>query len=182
MTDTLTKVSFLNGDRISLREVQTSDVTDAYYQWMNSPEINRYLESRFYPHSKEDLRAFVSHIADDKNHVFLAMIHKYSHQHIGNIKLGPINWIHRHANIGLLIGEKDFWGQGLATEAIQLVVQYAFDTLNLHKLMAGCYADNSGSARAFQKAGFEIEGVRKSHFYHEGSFSDEILLGLVQTP
>ncbi|MDC4205803.1 MAG: GNAT family protein [Candidatus Manganitrophus sp.] len=94
--------------------------------------------------------------------------------------MGPIQWIHRLADIGLLIGEKDCWGKGYATEAIQLVSDYAFNVLNLHKVAAGCYGPNEGSARAFQKAGFVVEGVRKEQFYTNGSYVDDILLGLIR--
>lgn len=174
------KMGFLNGERIYLREVRPSDANEAYYNWMNNPEINRYLESRFYPHSIENLTDFIIKTHNDPNTVFLAIIHKEKNQHIGNIKLGPINWIHRHAHIGILIGERNFWGQGLATETIKLMVQYAFGTLNLHKLLAGCDSNNPGSARAFEKAGFFIEGVRKAHFYNAGHYIDELLLAQIK--
>src|SRR5262249_39270580 len=117
----------------------------------------------------------------DRDNVFLAIILKEGDRHIGNIKLGPIQWIHRFADIGLLIGEKDCWGRGYATEAIRLVTDYAFCELNLHKLAAGCYDLNQGSIKAFQKVGFIVEGVRKQRFYYRKSYIDEILLGLVNT-
>src|SRR5205814_2669717 len=104
-------------------------------------------------------------------------VRKDNDQHIGNIKLGPIHWIHRYAEIGLLIGEKSCWGQGYASEAIRLVTTYAFERLNLHKVTAGCYATNVGSVRAFEKAGFVREGVRPRHCFCEGTYVDLILLG-----
>ncbi|MGE3540907.1 MAG: GNAT family N-acetyltransferase [Candidatus Tectimicrobiota bacterium] len=170
---------FLQSARLYLREVRPSDVTDTYYRWMNDPEVTRYLESRFTPYAREGLREYVLGKLGDRDNVFLAIILHEGERHIGNIKLGPIHWIHRYADIGLLIGEKDCWGQGYATEAIQLVVEYAFNTLNLHKLTAGCYALNAGSLHAFRKVGFLVEGTRLQHFYYDGSYIDEILLGLV---
>ena len=100
-------------------------------------------------------------------------------KHIGNIKLGPINWIYRIADIGVLIGEKDCWGEGYATEAIALIKEYAFNVLGLHKLTAGSIGLNEGSVKAFQKNNFKIEGVRKKHAFINGSYVDAILLGLV---
>lgn len=98
--------------------------------------------------------------------------------HIGNIKLGPINWYHRNADVSLFIGEKYLWGQGYAREAIQLVTDFAFQTLNLNKLKAGCYAENLGSAKAFEKCGYEREGLLKGHIIDRGQEIDIILLGL----
>lgn len=173
-------VSFIQGDRLYLREVRPSDVNSTYYRWMNDLEVTRYLESRFYPNSMEGLQKYVAEKLGDPNNVFLAILLKEGDRHIGNIKLGPINWIHRFADVGLLVGEKDCWGKGYATEAIRLMVDYAFGTLNLHRLTAGCYENNMGSARAFLKAGFSQDGIRKSHFYSEGRYVDDILLGIVR--
>ena len=156
---------FIEGERIYLREVRPTDVNENYYRWMNDPEVTQHLESRFYPNSMESLGDYVAGKLRDRDNVFLAIVLKEGDRHIGNIKLGPINWIHRLADVGILIGEKDYWGKGYATEAIGLVVDYAFGTLNLHKLIAGCYDLNQGSVRAFQKAGFVVESLRKQHYY-----------------
>lgn len=170
---------YLEGERIYLREVRPSDVNENYYRWMNDPEIIRYLESRFYPSALESLHEYVVGKVGDRENVFFAIVLKDSDQHIGNIKLGPVNWIHRVADIGLMIGEKKAWGKGYATEAISLVTRYGFERLNLRKLTASCYDDNQGSARAFQKVGFFLEGARKQQCFSEGKYVDVILLGIL---
>lgn len=171
----------LEGERIYLRSVCLNDVNETYCGWMNDPGVNQYLESRFYPHTVKSLKKYVKSKQSDRNNVFLAIILKDGNRHIGNIKLGPIDDIHRFADIGIIIGEKDCWGKGYATEAIQLMVKYAFGKLNLHKVTAGCYAPNKGSLKAFKKAKFLQEGVRKSHCFYKGKFVDDVLLGLVCT-
>ncbi len=172
---------FLDGDLIYLREIRTSDADGNYFRWMNDTEITRYLESRFSSHSVEDLDNYISKLQGDKDNVFLAIITKSSDQHIGNIKLGPINWNHGRAEIGLVVGDKSYWGKGVGTEAIRLVTNYAFNDLNLHKLTAGCYSVNIGSGRAFEKAGFVQEGCRKDHCHLDDKYIDLILFGLVRT-
>jgi len=170
---------FLQGQRIYLREVRDSDVKETYYRWMNDPEIIQYLECRFAPNSMGSLVEYVKGFQGNKDNIFLAIVLKENHTHIGNIKMGPINWVHRFADIGVMIGEKDSWGKGYASEAISLLSEHAFRTLNLHKLTAGCYEPNQGSLKAFQKAGFEIEGVRKQHCFSNGNYVDAILLGKI---
>ena len=170
---------FLEGERIILREVRLSDVNANYHRWMNDPEVIRYLECRFSANSMDAIKDFVHRMLNDRDNIFLAIILKDGDRHIGNIKIGSINRIHRLADIGLLIGEKDCWGKGYATEALRLVTNYAFNTLNLHKLIAGCYAGNKGSEKAFKKAGFVVEGIRKKHHYCDGIYVDSIILGLL---
>jgi [ribosomal protein S5]-alanine N-acetyltransferase len=170
---------FIEGERIYLREVRPADVNEEYYKWMNDSDVTKHLESRFYPNSKESLLDFVTGKLRDKNNIFLAVIIKDGERHIGNIKLGPIDWIHRLADVALLIGAKDFWGRGYGTEAIGLIVNFAFRELNLHKLTAGHYSANVGSGKAFTKNGFVVEGVRRKHRFFDGDYVDTVLLGLL---
>jgi len=168
---------FIEGGQIYLREVRSDDVNQNYYKWMNDNEITRYTESRYYPYSMEQLQAFVSSLDGKRDDVFLAIIEKSTDKHVGNIKLGSIDWIHRRANIGVIIGEKACWGKGYASEAIALLSSYAFNKLNLYKVWSGCYANNTGSIKAFKKAGFKEEGVQKRHYYYAGEYIDVVLLG-----
>lgn len=170
---------FLDGSRIYLREVRPSDVNENYYRWMNDPEVTCFLESRFYPNSMEKLREYVQTKIGNPDNIFLALVLKEGERHIGNIKLGPIHWIHRTSDLGIIIGEKDCWGKGYANEAIKLMVDYAFNVLHLHKITAGAYGSNEGSIKAFQKVCFEIEGIRKKQYFLKGQYIDGVLMGLI---
>ena len=170
---------FLESERVYLREVRVTDVNENYYKWMNNPKITDFLESRFSPNSLEKLREYVNSKLGDPNNIFLAIILKENNRHIGNIKLGPINWNHRFGDIGIIVGEDDCHGKGYASEAIKLLTKHAFNTLNLHKVTAGAYGNNIGSIKAFQKAGFEIEGKRKDYFFSNGQYVDMIIMGLL---
>ncbi len=172
---------FLEGKKIYLRPVSLEDVNETYYHWLNDPEVNQFLETRFTLQNMGRIREYVQSLQDKKDTVFLAICLKENDRHIGNIKLGPINWFHRIADVSLFIGAKDCWGKGLATESICLVAQYAFEQLNLHKITAGCYEKNIGSAKVFKKAGFSEDVVFKDHLFFEGSYQDKICFRLLQT-
>ncbi len=170
--------AFIVGERIYLREVRLSDVNENYRRWVNDPEVTRFLEIRYVPHSLDNIRKYVEMMDGNPDEIFLAICLKDDGKHVGNIKLGPINRIHRFADVSLLIGEKSIWGRGVATEAIRLLARFAFDVLNLHKLKAGCYAENKGSAKAFLKAGFTPEGILRKQWQVNGEYQDELLFGL----
>ncbi len=171
----------IRGTRIYLRMILPQDADRKYLAWMNDVQVNRFLESRLQKWNIQKLKRFITEINKSKNYLFLAIIDKDSNRHIGNIKLGPIHSAHRFADIGILIGEKDFWGRGFATEAIKLLKGYSFNTFKLHKLTAGAYSKNTGSIKAFKKAGFKIEGKRPKHFKYGSNYMDEILLGCINT-
>lgn len=166
----------LTGKHLTLREVRPSDAAGPYHAWMNDPQVTRYLESRFSSHSVADLEHYITQENANPNSIFLAITLKDNGRHIGNIKVGAISWYHRHGEMGIIIGEKDCWGKGYATEAIHLLCDYLFKDLAFHKICAGCYGENKGSEKAFLQAGFNKIAVRKSHWLCEGKYQDQIIL------
>lgn len=172
------EAAFIAGEHIYLREVCVSDVNENYYRWLNDTEVTRYLETRYIPRSLENIRKYVESMDGNPDEIFLAICLNEDGMHVGNIKLGPINWIHRFADVSLLIGEKSAWGKGIGTEAICLLTRFAFEMLNLHKLRSGCYADNKGSAKAFLKAGFVEEGILRKQWQVAGTYQNEVIFGL----
>lgn len=167
------------GERIELFLLRPSDVTDAYVGWLNDPIVNRYLESRFSAHDDASTRQFVASALADARVLMLGIRSRELGKHVGNIKLGPIDLKHRTADIGIMIGDRDAWGRGIASDAIRSLVAIARDELGLRKLTAGCYESNAGSAKAFQKVGFAIEGRREAQYLLDDRAEASVLLGLV---
>lgn len=170
----------LNSSRLLLREVRESDLNASYVSWLNDSEVNSFLETRFVPQSIESIRSYWQNHRDAVNSPWFAIELIESNQHIGNIKLGPIDWVHRRADVSLFIGDKASWGKGYASEAIFLMSKWAFDQLDLYKLSAGIYSTNIGSRRAFEKAGFALEATLKDELYSDGSRVDLWRMGLLR--
>ena len=147
-----------SSQRLEFRELQPDDVSTDYIAWLNDPEINRFLETRFDPQDEASIRGFVTAQAASADAFLLRIGLRGSDTHIGNIKLGPINRCHDRAQISLLIGSRAHHGQGYATEAICAVTRWGFRTHELARIEGGCYADNLASLRAFLKAGYNVEG------------------------
>lgn len=171
----------LRGERIFLRPVCRADVHGAYGKWLNDPEVNAYLETRFLLWTPEQMETYVMSMEGNKNEFFFAICSNENERHIGNIKLGPVSWPHRNADVSLIIGEKEYWGKGVGTEAICLVVGFAFIELGLEKLKSGCYAANRASARAFENNGFIQEGLLRQHCWSRGKREDVLVYGLIRT-
>ena len=101
----------INGNRVYLRSVKISDVTKEYVSWLNSNQINQFLESRFMKHNLSSTKKYIQKIKNNENFIFLAIIRKDNEKHIGNIKIGPIDEQHKIGEIGLMIGDKKSWGK-----------------------------------------------------------------------
>ena len=124
---------------VSLRPFALSDVTDQYVKWMQDPEVIRFI---LYSHQTIlSLVEYVRSILSDPEQSFYAII--VNEHHIGNIKVD-------RGEVGILIGEKDYWGKGYGTEAIRLVGGRT----------AGVNPKNIGSLLAFQRAGWVVVGMR----------------------
>ena len=171
----------IDGDRIYLCEIRLSDVNQTYVNWLNDPEVNQYLETRHEMQTLNSVQEYVEKMVEKENELLFSICLKKNDIHIGNIKLGPINLIHKYAEISLFIGDKNEWGKNLATEAIQILSNYAFDKSELHKLTAGCYASNIGSIKAFEKVGFMIEGLWKEHYLYNGDYVDRVCLAKIKS-
>ena len=179
MSTPSSSTSSLIGENVFLRDLQLSDVNNAYYQWMNDPEVTQYLESRFKNPSIKEIERYVEENIADPNTYLFAIIDKKNDRHIGNIKLGPINRVHRRASIGIVIGKKELFGKGFGTETIRLAAAFAFNDLKLHKLTAGCYASNRAAEKIFTKNGFAKEGIRRLHSVYDGKYTDDFVFGLI---
>lgn len=172
--------SDISSARLRLTPLEESRVTQRYLGWMNNPVVVRYVESRHLPLEITDLIRYVDEMGRSPDNYIFAIVMIDSGEHVGNIKLGPINRHHLRAPIGLIIGEELAWGRGIATEAIELLSRWAFSQLGLRKLVAGSYAENIGSIRAFQKAGFLVEGRHPGDVVLvDGSRGDAVTLGML---
>lgn len=165
--------------RIFLRELEAADCSSDYVAWLADPDINRYLETRHGVHDAESVAAFVEHVRAKADEFLFGIFLNDSSRHVGNIKVGPIHPYHRVADLSLFVGARDCWGRGIAAEAITALSRYAFAQLGVEKLSASMYAPNVGSRRAFLKAGYRDEGIRRAHYRLGAERCDVYELGLL---
>ncbi len=170
---------FLRGKSIFLSPLSKMHDLSTYETWLNDQETTLFMGSGKFPVTIGELKSYIDAYNKSKDGILLGIFVKKSSRHIGNITLLSIDWRNRHAEVGIIIGDKEARGKGYAAEAIRLVVAHAFDRLNLHKLYAGMIEGNDASRFAFKKVGFKEEAVLKEHFYHKGRYLDCYRLGLI---
>lgn len=167
----------LNGELIKLRQIEESDCTEAYVNWLKDEEVNKFLETKWCEQTLDSVLHFVKSQRESDNTFLFAIIDKKSNGHIGNIKIGPIDFHYLHGDISYFIGNKDHWHKGIATDAIRLISEFGTTELKLHKLEAGTYEDAVGSRKALERNGFIQEGILKDHVYCDGKYMNVLLFG-----
>lgn len=168
-TKGLTLVPFLEVD------LQKSN----YYDWWTDQEVTKHNSHGLFPMNREGEEAWRRKIENNEIIVWGVLIkgtdeHGYQDEfkHIGNISLQSINWINRSAEFAIVIGEKDYWGKGFASEALELLINHGFQKLNLHRIWSGTAATNKGMLRVFEKLGMVREGIFKDGVFLNGKYVD----------
>ena len=169
------KLNLIVSKKCKLNILTTKDVSKKYINWLNNYDITKYTEQSKIKHSPLKVKKFVLTKYKSKYDFLFGIF--VDNNHIGNIKLGPINWKHLVSDISFFIGDKNYWGKGIASEAVKKVVKFSFTRLKLHKINAGYYENNMPSSIVFKKCGFAIEGVRKNNIIFEGKKISSILVG-----
>lgn len=166
----------LQAESIRLKILNIDMVTEEYVGWLNDPEVNRYLEVRHFHNTLETCKEFVASANADPTSYLFGVFNREG-KHIGNAKLGFINMIYKRGEISLFIGNKNYWGKGLGYQVVHALTEFGFKQLGLHRVEAGCYADNQASLRVFLKAGYTVEGFKREHVLSDGHYEGCFWLG-----
>ena len=171
---------FLAGERIYLRPLEVEDVTDEYLHWMNDVELAKFIPAMTFPGTRKAVQDYVAREVANPTVIFLAIVVKKTGQHVGNIKLGPINWIDRNAEYGILVGDAPSRSKGYGSEAVRMILSYAFDILNLYKIFATSLASNKVAIRSYEKIGLSVEATVKEKRFVEGRYEDVVWMGVTR--
>lgn len=153
------------------------DVTEKYVNWLTDRDVTRYSDNQYRTFTLEGQTRYVETCLASKDTDLYGIFDDT--KHIGNIVITGLQSHHQRAEITYVIGDRDYWGKGVATFAIAEVVSKAKSIYKLKKLYAGLANGNTGSQRALEKNGFVLEGVRKSHLFYNNNFYDQLDYGLI---
>ena len=164
--------TFIEGKNISLIASNVKFV-DLYAKWDNDPDF-RPVSRNILPISPEAFKKFFENKQPSPpNEIFLNIWHKKDKKIIGYVGFNHIHWSDAVADIGLVIGEKDYWGKDIGTEAVALILEYAFYELNLFKITGCMFHINTGSWSVAEKVGMTRDIVLKKQAYVQGEYVDE---------
>ena len=172
---------FLSGSKIYLRPLERADLNERYLHWLNDAEVTQYLETGAFPTTRDDLEKFYAQVTGSSTEVIFAIADRKTHAHIGNVKLGPINWVHRRTMFGIMIGDKRFWGRGMGEEVTRLMVEYAFDRLNLNRVGLVVFEEHESASTVLSERGIQGEGCLREQMYQGGKYKNHLWMGLLSS-
>ncbi|MEK7108151.1 MAG: GNAT family protein [Patescibacteria group bacterium] len=169
---------FLRGKRVYLRPMELSDV-ERTTRWINDPVARRWL-SNVWPLNQLQERAWIEAKYRDRpaHDLTFALVLTEGDVHIGNLGLHNIDWVHRSATTGMLIGEADARGKGYGPEAKELLLDYVFNTLGLELVEAGAFESNMASRRSLEKSGYTLEATLRRRYYRDGQWHNECVFSI----
>lgn len=161
-----------------LRALREADLAGNWYAWFNDPEVTWFQNKGFYPNTPAKQEGYFRYLQTEPSQVTLAIECLDDGQHIGNVTLKDLDWIHRTAELGIVIGERKYWGRGFGAQAWWLITRYGVLTLNLNKIIARIFKGNERSLRIALRSGYVLEGEQREQFYRHGVYMDLILVGV----
>ena len=150
------KLKNIIGKKIILVPFKLKFVTNNYLRWMNDKKTTLYIEKAKQNTSLTDLYDFANKMIKSKNDFFFAITLKKNYRHIGNVRLGPVDFKLMKSNFGILIGEKNFRGTGIGTEVMNLIKDFSFNNLKLRQLIFFSVKDNLAATQLYIKTGFTL--------------------------
>lgn len=175
-----------------------------YRDWFHDPDVTKFNSHGLFPYGDEAYELYL-HSLEDGSKIVWAIVailpactsedpadaDDFSEQdedengltnyvHIGNVSLQRIDWINCSAEFAIVIGEKNYWGRGIATACLQFAIAHAFHKLHLNRVWSGTSILNVGMRKVFEHASFCQEGTFRSAQYLDGSFRDIIEYGILR--
>lgn len=172
-TETIT----VKSSRIFLKEIDISDIDETFMSWFSNEDLMRYYTNSKKEITKSDIIEYITNGKITKTSYTYGIYDLENSKCIGTIKIGPINNSHKISDLVVLIGDTNYHGKGIATEAIKIGTKLAFDFYGIRKLFGGMYETNISSIKAYTNAGWVIEGKLKGHYLENDKPIDRVLVG-----
>lgn len=166
-------------DRLLLRKYRLSDMDDMFQNYANDERVTKYLSWKAYE-KPEDIRPFIEMVIQDYQK--MSTYHwaiEYEGEMIGSISVMAIDELRNNCEVGYCIGY-NFWNKGITSEALAAVIQFLFEEVGMHRILAKHDVENPASGEVMKKCGMTCEGRFKEYYLrHDGTYSDAMAYGIV---
>jgi RimJ/RimL family protein N-acetyltransferase len=170
-------LSEYSGKLIHLTPVDLEKDSESNATWQLDSEFLRLMDSIVaFPFTAKQIKEWYEKVYSDRYEFTIRKLD--SQEPIGFVELGGINWSARNAWAGIGIGARENWGQGIGTEAMQLMLKFGFNELNLRRISLGVFEYNLRAIHSYEKIGFKVEGRQREIVFRDGKRRDMIVMGI----
>jgi RimJ/RimL family protein N-acetyltransferase len=170
----------LVGDRVILRRHVPGNLA-AFMRWYADPEVSRLTRYQEGPMARPEIERFFQARVLGSDSLAMAIHEKATDRLLGTCAFSQLDGENGSALFHITIGEKDVWGKGFGTEATRLMVEHAFERLRLHRIGLSVFAFNARAIRAYQRAGFVIEGRAREAIRRDNRWWDEVEMSILDS-
>jgi RimJ/RimL family protein N-acetyltransferase len=167
----------LKGERIILGPVKREYI-ESYLKWLNDIELTQYLNI-YRPLTRMEEEDWIENLKN-RNDTIVFSISLLDNTHIGNCGLHQIDWKNRIAEVGIMIGDKELRGKGYGTEAMELLLEYGFNTVNLNRIQLRVFDYNIRAINSYKNVGFKEEGRIRQAMFKSGKYHDMFLMSILR--
>ncbi|MCK4394325.1 GNAT family N-acetyltransferase [Candidatus Bipolaricaulota bacterium] len=168
----------LKSAHVALTPLMLADMS-VMFDWINDREQVLF-NAPYKPVSEGQHQAWFEAIQQRNDVVIFAIRLLETDKLIGSCQLHSINYVHRSAELQIRIGKVSKRGQGCGTEAVHLLLDFAFKDLNLQRVYLHVFSKNAAAIRVYEKAGFVREGVLRQAAHIDGRYVDAIVMGILR--
>lgn len=166
------------GRQVGLRRPHSNDLP-AVVRWYRDREIARLTRYQARPMSEAEVERFFDLRMLAPDALAYSIVELPDWRLIGFTTFSSLDGDNGSVLFHITIGERDAWGRGLGTEATELMLGHAFERLGLHRVGLSVFSYNQRAIRAYEKAGFRIEGRQREAILRDGLYWDEIQMGVL---
>ncbi|MGX4599017.1 GNAT family N-acetyltransferase [Faecalimicrobium sp. JNUCC 81] len=165
------------GEKVVLRSYKEEDIEIAL-KLVNDKELKKFLVDCIpFPTSKWEEDEWIKSQKSNKEGTYNFAIEDIeTNKYIGGCGINSVNWLTRVAVVGIMIGDKDYWGKGYGTDAMKVLIDFIFNDMNINKIRLSVFSFNERAIKSYEKCGFKVEGVLKNEIFKEGKYYDEIIM------
>lgn len=168
----------LDAARVRLRPLVAADVDAQYLGWLHDPVVIAHIDARYFPQSLETITAFVAGF-DQQNALVWRVDNKENGAAVGNVQC-RINPLHKTADIGIMLGNRAYWGKGIGSEVLRCVIHHLLGERKVEKITMATRSSNDRMLKTIRKLGFCEEGILRNHVRHGEGRTDIIQFGLFE--
>ena len=166
----------LEGEKVYLSPINQDDY-ETYVKWLNNPNITQFLDCNDSLISLSNEKDILLTIGNEE--FCFAIVKKEDDTLLGNVGVTKTDYKNGKAELGIFIGDEENLSKGYGSEAIKLIINFAFNEIRLHSVMLTVFSNNPRAIKAYTKCGFKEFGRRHEAIYHNGEYLDLIYMEII---